>query len=110
MKPDRRFVERLIVSLGRLLPGEARRRIFEPAFYDMVREQLAADAKSYSRWSLVLRAMKLAFGSLGYGLTHISVNRRIVKRFLIGSAVVTALIAIVSAIILRDWISQIVRY
>ena len=109
-KSDRRFAERLLVSLGRLLPGEVRRRIFEPAYFDLLREHVADGARKQTRWSLSLGAARLLIGSMGCGLAHVALNRRTIKRFLVGAGVVTALIAIVSAILLRAWIGQFLSY
>lgn len=113
MKPEksgRRFAERLLVSLGRLLPGEVRRRIFEPAYYDLLREHMADGARKQTRWSLSLGAARLLIGSMGCGLAHVALNRRAIKRFLVGLTVFASLVTIVSAIFLRDWLGQVLRY
>ena len=113
MKPsskERPLVERLMGSLGRLLPTEIRRRIFEPACNDLVREHLTAESGRRSSWSLALRTVILVLRSMCFGLVHAVFDRKRVKRLIVGLSVFVGIVAIVGIILLRDWIGQFARY
>ena len=107
---ERPLVERLVGSLGRLLPRETRQRIFEPACNDLVREHLGSGEGPNGRWSLAFGATKLVLGSVCFGLLHVVFDRKRVKRFFVGLAVFAGIIVIVGTFLLRDWICQIARY
>lgn len=89
--------------LGALLPGEVRRRLFEPAAYDLLREHLARGR----RYRLSLLRMWLS--SLFHGLI-LSLSQWVrVRRVFTKVAIASALVFLIVIVLLSDWMVQLVN-
>lgn len=91
-------------SLGALLPAEVRRRLFEPAYYDLLREHLLGRGEGARSWPFGLRALRLWAGSSCHGTVLMLRDRSRRQRLLLGFAVMAVFISLVAAMLLRDWL------
>ena len=89
--------------VGALLPPDVRRRIFEPAYYDLARERLVAGAGPGGSW-FALGVFRLLVGSVGHGMVMLLRDRRRAQRFLLTLGLLALMTSLVLAVLLRDWI------
>ena len=85
--------------LGGLLPAEVRRRIFEPAYYDLARRHLVAGEGWFG-----LDVLRLLAGSSCHGLVFLLRDRRRAQRLLLAVSLMALLLSLIMAILLRDWL------
>ena len=93
--------------LGVLLPADVRRRLFEPAYYDLMREQLGSHPGDRAERRMAIRALTLFLASSWYGAQLMLLDRRRVARIVIGLFVVAAASSVILSFLLREWIFQI---
>ena len=91
-------------ALGALLPAVVRRRLFEPAYYDLVREELVERKGERSGWAFGRRAGWLLVASfcLGVGLLLRDRERR--RKLAVGLAWTAVVATLIMVVLLREWI------
>ena len=85
--------------LGALLPAEVRRRIFEPAYYDLARRHLVTREGGFA-----LGVVGLLLGSSCQGLMLLLRDHRRVQHVLLAASLMTLFFSLIMAILLRDWL------
>ncbi len=96
-------------GIGSLLPAEVRQRLFEPAYYDLVREELA-ERKGARGWPFGLRAVWLLLASSAQGVVFFLQDRQRRRKFAIGLAWTAGIITVIMALLLREWIGSLAAH
>jgi hypothetical protein len=86
------------ILLGRALPARTRERVFEPAFYDLLRRSLRSQDRSSLRFG------GQAFGILA-GSFAIAVRRVVFSQRFIAISVILIVIA-TAVTLLQDWLQH----
>ena len=91
--------------LGVLLPTAVRRRIFEPAYYDLARRHLLTGEGWFA-----FGVLRLLLGSCCHGLVFLLRDRRRAQRVLLAVSRMALLLSLVMAILLRDWLVRLASH
>ena len=101
--PDRNPSPRGWFVLGFLLPAQVRRRLFEPAYYDLLRERVDSHS-GQSQLLFSVGVLQIFLGSSCHGLLLVLRNPQQIQRLLLGIGVTLVLTSLALAILLRDWL------
>ena len=104
--PDRGGSPDWWFALGRLLPGEVRRRLFEPACYDLARERLTQRRNRSAEWRFTLRAMGVLVASSWCGAQLLLLDRRRMLKVARVLGWVLLALSLATAFALRDCVQQ----
>ena len=91
-------------ALGALLPTEVRRRLFEPAYYDLMREELVERKGKRSGWALGRHAVWLLLASSCLGVVFLLRDRERRRRLAVGLAWTAVVATLIMAVLLHEWI------
>ena len=95
---------RFWLRLGYFLPDEVRRRLFEPAYYDVVREHLSRTSDTWIRKPLAASVLYIFLSSSCHGLILLCRDRRRLQKIVRGLALTTIAVICAAAILLHEWI------
>ena len=90
-------------ALGALLPVEVRRRLFEPAYYDLLREELARNGEG-SGWTFAWRAAWLLLVSCFQGIALLLRDPKRRRKLIVRLAWMAIVAALLMTFLLREWI------
>ena len=101
---ERRGPQSRWFALGALLPAEVRQRLFEPAYYDLVREELVKHKGERSAWAFGRRTGWLLLTSFCLGAVLLLRDRTRRRKLARGLALTALVATLIMAVLLHEWI------